>query len=159
MVNKKGKIAIVFITILFIAITLISVFCKILPYVNQLFLGEALFTSDSWSHGPHWYITEKGYICNSVREIGKYIKYPKITNEELNKLKKLANEVEDETENYIFSEWMMSGGHSQKIYSERLSKWIVLSARSSNSSTKNLTPIVVQEILDFANELYIKYLR
>lgn len=144
-----------------ICITLIAVIVTILYFNNKH--SSILF---QFSHENYaWTPTSFGYNIYSngvIKEYDNYneekeLKSAKITKEELNQLKELANKVEDKYEKDNSGFQMFDAGTTTKqIYSERLSKWIVLS-KSGDTMGSNSTEIS-KEILNLTKQLYDKYL-
>lgn len=120
-------------------------------------LFKSLYTNYAWdtiSRG--YYIYSNGVIkeyddYNEDREL----KSARITNGELNQLKKLANKVENAYEKKD-NAWFDAGTLTKQIYSNRLSMWVVLS-QNGDSMVCNSTE-TSKEILKLTNELCDKYL-
>lgn len=153
--------------IIILLLILVSIISLILYFNNQInnqksVLFESSYTNFAWGYANYGYIiysdgTIEEYDNSDEKRITD-LKKDKITKEELNQLKTLANKVEDkyEEDNSGFPP-MNDGGTSEKsIYNARLSKFVILS-KSGDSLGGNSTE-TSKEILELTEKLYNKYL-
>ena len=155
---KKGKIIIGIVIILIIAIV-----AGVLIYLDKQ-SKEPLF---KYSYENHtWEDAKNGYIIYFNGTIETYdendkekVKQLKLTKDEIKQLKQLANEVEDEYQEYD-TEIMGAGlGTSlDEIYSRRLKKWITLSKMEDDGSGGGNLTDKGEEILNLTGDLYKKYI-
>lgn len=153
--KKKIIISIIIAIIIILSITII------LNTYNSKILFK--MTRESWSNG---YIC-RGYTIDSYGIIEEYdvqnknykLKTAKISKEELNKLKELIDKVKDsyeESEKVFQScDW---GSIKYEIYSQKLSKWVLLSSKDDIKSGRNSTD-ASKEILELTDNLYNTYLK
>jgi len=148
--------------IVLISIIFIVVVIGIVLYLKEQ-VNSPLFRSSYENYA--WGARSYGYVIYSNGTIKEYddydkekeLKKGKISREELEKLKNLANSVKNEYKKDSSGMRIFDAGVSTKeVYSERLGRWIVLSKWGdiigSNSSEES------QEILKLTEELYDKYL-
>lgn len=154
--NTKSKVLVGIVMCIFaIAIILIILYFN---HKNSSVLFRFSHENYAWSPTSYGYSI---YSNGIIEEYDDYnedeeLKKAKITNEELNKLKELANKVEDKYEKNDKIQLFDAGTSTRKIYSDRLGKWIILS-KGGDSMGKNNTETSI-EILEFVEELKQKYL-
>ena len=157
--SKKTKLSLA----ITICIVIILIILAILLFLNQNTNnnGRILFKSSYYNNA--WEPTNYGYYIYSkgvIEEFDEYnktrkLKSAKITDEELNQLKELANTIEDkednaknETNSSVASIKPSDSGYYRRlIYSDRLAKWVKLNSSETGKKISELT-----------NQLHDKYL-
>jgi len=150
----------IIIIIIIIAITAIA----ILHSKNNILFKKSN-TSAFGNYEDGYIIYKNGIIQKYYVKDGKYLKYTKylekakITNEELSKLKELANTVEDKfEENTGFQRPSTEDRLEIKIYSDKLSKFVELYILGFGTFCGLNPTETANEILEFTGILYDKYL-
>ena len=112
-----------------------------------------------------WRSTSYGYIIYSDGTIKEYddfndnkeLKENKLTKDELDELKKLANKVQDKFEVDNSFQLFDAGTTVDKIYNDKLNKWIILDKRGNDNGSNNSEESKkIQELVDKLYEKYIK---
>lgn len=154
---KKTKL----IKTVIICIIVLMVILAILYFYNKKnsVLFKSSFTNFAWEPISDGYIIYSNGIIKEYDDYNKNkeLKSAKISNEELERLKELANKVEDNYKEDDSIKMRDFGVHTSKIYSKRLKKWIKLSSfgdMNGNNKTEES-----QEILNLTQEIYDKYLK
>lgn len=152
MKKEKRLIYIIFIML----IVIISAFILINKNKKELFIYS--YRNSAWGYRNYGYII---YTDGTIKEYdyadeSRELKSAKISQEELNSLKELANEVDDEYEKDNSMVIYDAGLTTEEIYNSKTKRWIVLSkwgdAMGSNNSEE------AKKILKIVHELYNKYL-
>lgn len=145
---------------------IVCIVCIIAIIVTLLITNvnnRVLFVSSHQSYA--WGYVSLGYTIYSNGVIKEFnsnkneseLKSAKISKDELNQLKELANQVEDKYKKSDMAFTTDAGTTEKRIYSERLSKLVLLS-KSGDTEGYNSSD-ASKEILELTNKLYYKYLR
>lgn len=154
--SKKSKL-ILGIVICIITIAIILTILFFYKKSNSI-LFKSTYMNAAWTPTSYGYLIYSNGIIKEYDDYNedKDLKSAKITNEELNKLKELANIVEDKYEKDDRFQMFDAGVSTKEIYSETLERWVVLS-KSGDTMGRNNTE-TSEEILNLIAELYNKYL-
>ena len=155
--SKTTKLSLLI--IIFIIIILIILIAIYPNNRNNSILFKNSYENYAWGARNYGYYI---YSNGNIKEYDDYdnkkkLKSAKISKEELNQLKELANIVEDKYEESASSFKLSDSGiFTKQIYNSKLSKQVVLS-KKGDSAGNNLTE-TSQKILKLTDELYNKYL-
>ena len=160
---KKSKIVILIVIILAIVITTIICVVNKNAEKETYLLFKSGYSNYAWDKVNYGYYI---YSDGEIKEFDEYetnkkkedLKSAKITKDELKKLKQLADSVEDKYEPNPDAEQIMDAGSSAiEIYSQKYSKWVLLSVdkgyEGSNKTEES------QQILKLTEELEDKYIK
>ena len=124
---------------------------------NVLF--QSSYENYAWNNRSYGYKIYRNGVISEYDDYdhSRQLKSAKITNEELIQLKELVNMVKDKYEVESGSVHTIDAGVTTvKVYSSKLSKWVILSRHGDQVGVNSSD--VSQEILEFTNQLYNKYL-
>lgn len=141
--------------ILLCIIILTIIFFK---HKNNSILFKSTYMNGAWEPTSYGYFIYSNGIIKEYDDYNKdkELKSAKLTVEELNQLKELANKVKDKYEKNEKFQMFDAGISSQQIYSQRLGRWIVLSNSGDTNGSNNTE--ISKEILNLIETIYNKYL-
>lgn len=147
--------------ILIIIVTIIVIIGIVFGFVKKS--GDAILINShengAWEYRSFGYkIYNNGVIqAYDNRDEELSARKKKITKDELKKLKELANSVEDEFELDETTRMFDMGVSKMMVYNSKNKSWITLRKAGDNGTGINTTE-EGRKIIDFATELYKKYI-
>ena len=154
---KNKKVLIIIVIIILVLCIAVGIMFGVKNNENALFVHS--YENNAWESTSYGYII---YSDGTIKEYddfndNKELKKNKLTKNELDELKELANKVQDKFEVDNSFPMFDAGTIVNKIYNDKLNKWIILDKSGDDNGSKDSEES--KKIKELVDKLYEKYIK